>query len=262
MTSEADALPTRVGLAEHGENRFRGLAVGAEMAGRTSSWSTLALAVGHATLRQEVAELLDDMLACSLAADPRIWPLKVTRLISSFGRVAPAMAAGILSTGGGFMGWGTYAPAARFLERYAAEQDGSTVLAETLEKYRHVPGFGVAFRAKDERAVAFRSCVASRGFDRGRYWRTLGRAEEELRSRNVQVNIAGVSAAILLDLEFSPEQIDALGPILLLPNYLANAVEGAAQAPAILRTLPADCIDDRTPVPRLSPRAQKAKSPR
>ena len=256
------ALPTRVGRAEHTENQFRGRAVNAQLAGLTSGWSALSLSVGHHELSDDEAAILDDMVVCSLAADPHIWPLKVARLVSSFGRIAPALAAGMLSTAGGFMGWGTYCAAARFIQRYSAEVDGSSVIEESRQEYKHIPGFGVAFRREDERAVAFRTCVETRGFHHGRYWLALCSAEGRLAERGLPVNIAGVSAAVLLDLGFTPNQIDALGPVLLLPNYLANAVEGAAQAPAILRTLPSECIEDRTPPPRLSPRAQQRKSPR
>lgn len=72
------------------------------------------------------------------------------------------------------------------------------------------------------------------------------------------MNIAAATAAVFLDVGFSPSQIGSLGPVLLLPNYLANAVEGAEQAPLILQRLPTEAIDDQTPSPRLSPRARAA----
>lgn len=255
MRSPKPTLKTSVGRAEEGENHFRGRRVGEELAGRATQWSAVALAVGHRELDAKQAALLDDLVVCSLAADPHIWPLKVTRIVSAFGRPVPAVVAGMLSTAGGFMGWGTYAPAARLLVRLGEARDIRASVLEELEERSHLPGFGVAFRAEDERAVAFRSCAHQRGATKGRYWTVLEVAEEVMRSRGAPANIAAVTAAALLDLGFDPTQIHAIGPLLLLPNYLANAVEGAAQAPELLRRLPADTIDDRTPAPRKSPRA-------
>lgn len=258
--SDAYRLSTSVGRADRGENQFRGFAVGAQLAGRLQHWSALSLAVGHRVLSERECEILGDIVVCSLAADPHIWPLKVTRLVSSFGNAVPALAAGMLSTAGGFMGWGTYAPASRFLRALVdtPASDREAYVDAEVARLRHIPGFGVAFRDQDERATALAKCVPPRGFESGRHWRALQTANEILGPRGVPMNIAAATAALLLDVGFSPSQIEALGPLLLLPNYLANAVEGAEQAPELLRRLPRDSIEDRTPPPRLSPRAQAA----
>ncbi|MGH1345484.1 MAG: hypothetical protein ACRBN8_28225 [Nannocystales bacterium] len=258
--TDGHELPTSVGRADRGENQFRGFAVGSQLAGKTEHWSALSLAVGHRCLSQRECEILGDVVVCSLAADPHIWPLKVTRLVSSFGNGVPALAAGMLSTAGGFMGWGTYAPAASFLQSLAAlplaERD--THLDAEVERLHHIPGFGVAFREQDERAVALAKCVRSRGYEDGEHWRTLIAADARLQPRGAPMNIAAATAAVFLDRGFSPAQLGALGPVLLLPNYLANAVEGAEQSPQMLQRLPSETIEDRTPAPRLSPRARAA----
>ena len=62
---------------------------------------------------------------------------------------------------------------------------------------------------------------------------------------------------MLLDLGFDVRQVSVMGHMLILPTIVANAVEGAAQAPAILRCLPDDAIDYNGPPPRLSERAQR-----
>lgn len=253
-------LPTSVGRADVGENQFRGFAVGAQLAGHARLWSALSLAVGHRALGDADCQLLADVVVCSLAADPHIWPLKVTRLVSSYGNAVPAMAAGMMSTAGGFMGWGTYAPAARFLRELAGipVHARNTYIDAQVTKRRHIPGFGVAFRSHDERASALADCVRKRGYGEGEHWQVLLAAHEILRDRRAPMNIAAATAAVFLDVGFSPSQIGALGPVLLLPNYLANAVEGAEQAPEILRRLPNSAIQDRTPSPRMSPRARLA----
>ncbi len=256
-------IPTRVGRAEQHDNRFRGHTV-SQMAGGHTTWSALSLAVGHRALDAREAALLDDIVVCSLAADPRIWPLKVVRLVAAYGRPVPAILAGVSSTAGGFMGWGTYAPAAQFLERVAQAPSQSAreaLVAAQREERRMIPGFGVAFRARDERAAALRGCLEAREYT-GAYWSTALLLEDILVPLGAPMNIAAASAAVLLDLGFAVEQIAALGPLLLLPNYLANAVEGAEQRPSILRTLPAAYIEDKTPPPRLSPRAAAKDDPK
>lgn len=249
-------LHTKVGKAEPTENQFRGFAVGADLAGRASNWSALSLAVGHPGLCEERSALLDDLVVCSLAADPHIWPLKVARLLSSYGHVLPGVAAGILCTDGGFVGWAPYAAAATVLSSFADADDFDGALEESLQRSQRLPGFGVAFREQDERVVAFRRCVAQRGLDQERYWQTFERLDDRLRRRGAPANIGSASAAALLDAGFTPSQIGVFGVLLLFPNYVANAVEGADQAPRLLRTLPAEAIEDRTPPARMSPRAQ------
>ncbi len=253
---EPPTLKTSVSRAEHGENQFRGYAVGRELAGRVSHWFAVALAVGHRGLDDVGVGLFDDIAVCTLSADPHIWPLKVTRLATCYGALVPGLAAGMLSTSGGIIGWGTYEPAARMLVRLAEADDIRPALDAERRDTRHLPGFGVAFRDEDERAVMLKRCVRRRNMDRGRYWQTMLRADEYLRSLRAPVNIGGATTAILLDLGFTPEQMQPIILSMLVPNYLANAVEGAAQAPAILRQLPAHTIEDRTPPPRKSPRAR------
>ncbi len=93
--------------------------------------------------------------------------------------------------------------------------------------------------------------------DGGRFWTLLQEVDALLRPRGAPMNIAAASAAVFLDLGFTPAQLEALGPYLLFPNYLANALEDATQAPSLLRRLPADNLEDRTPPPRRSPRASE-----
>ncbi len=255
------ALRTRVAQARWGDNRFWGYSVLAELAGTTTQWSAISLAVGHRRLTDREARLLDDVIVCSLAADPRIWPLKVVRLLSAYGNVAPGLVAGVLCTEGGFMGWRAYAPAATFLQTIARDAPSSDARIAMLDALRargdYAPGFGVAFRRADERATALARCVRSREMDGGRFWTLLQEVDALLRPRGAPMNIAAASAAVFLDLGFTPAQLEALGPYLLFPNYLANALEGATQAPSLLRRLPADNLEDRTPPPRRSPRASE-----
>lgn len=252
-------LPTRVAAARWGDNLYCGHSVRDDLAGKISAWSAVSLAVGHRLLEREEESLLDDFVVCALAADPRIWPLKVARLLSSYGNFPVALVASMYCTEGGPIGWHMNAEAGQLLADLVS-LDGEANRREHVRRVfverKFVPGFGVGHREEDERAVALKGCVTRRGFADRRHWKVMLQVDEELRALNRPVNISGVSAAMMLDLGFSPTQLYAFGPSAAYPNYLANAVEGAAQAPEILRRLPASAIEDRTPASRKSPRAQ------
>lgn len=255
MIGRLGPLPTNVGAARWGDNRFRGYSVNDDLEGRTTTWDALSLSVDHRCLTRDEVAILDDFVTCNLVADPRIWPLKVTRLVSSYGNASIGILAGIYSTEGGRVGWSAFADAAAFLQRLLREGDWSSRVTAALERGEIVPGFGVVSRGEDERAVGLKRCVERRGRSDFPAWTCARLVDEQLRPRGKPMNIAAGGAAILLDVGFNPEQIRSLGPAVLYPNYLANAVEGAAQAPEILRRLPDSAIDDRTPAPRKSPRA-------
>ncbi len=250
-------LATRVGAAVWGDNLFRGRSVGQELAGKVSQWELLALAVGHESLAAADAPLLDDLITCCVAPDPRIWPLKIVRLLSAFGHVTAGTIAGSYSTEGSPFGWRSCSCSASFLLTMEdARRRGDLKRALAAPRVDPYPGYGVPFRNEDERVTALRECVRRRGRPGDVYWRLAHEVEGH---PNVPpLNIGGASGALLLDRGFSPEQILGLGPILAHPNYLANAMEGAAQAPAVLRRLPEGSIDDQTAPHRRSPRAMEA----
>lgn len=250
-------IPTRVGAARFGDNVFMGRSVKEHLAGRVSQWELLALAVGHDALDPDDAPLLDDMVVCCIAADPRIWPLKIVRLLAAFGHTTAATLAGTYCTEGSPFGWRACGLAAELLlqlDALAQTQPFESAVDLLRDGRPVVPGFGVPVRSADERVVALRTCVTKRARPATTYWDLAHRLEAYLGER-VPLNIGGACGALLLDRGFTPPQIFALGPIFAAPNYLANAYEGAARADAVLQRLPSEALDDRTPAPRKSPRA-------
>lgn len=250
-------LRTRVAAARWDDNEYCGNSVRRDLAGSAVAWDAIALAVGHRRLTGEEAAVLDDIVVCALAADPRIWPLKIVRLLSAYGHVTTGTLAGMYCTEAAEIGWRAYFIAGRFLEAIAQFDDESREeeLLNRLARKELLPGYGVAHRRHDERATALESCLEKRERTSGTYWQLAMQIDELLEPRKIRINMGAAGAAALMDLGFSVQQLLALGPYLVFPNYLANAVEGAAQAPELLRRLPADTIDDRTPAPRKSPRA-------
>jgi hypothetical protein len=252
-------LPTRVGRAERGDNRFRGRSVADELAGKVAMAGLFALAVGR-ELSAEHAAVLDDLAGCCLAADPRIWPLKIVRVAASHGDPEVGLCAAILS-GPGRHGPSIVAAAAELLLAVGDEVAGGSTPRDAIARRlasatARLPGFGVISRTADERVVAVAACLRRRGREGGRMWSLLEQMDEATFDlRNTRVNIAGALAAALLDLGLAPREIRMVMHAVLLPNFLANAAEGAEQAPEVLQRMPEEAVRYVGPPPRQSPRA-------
>ncbi|MEX1366585.1 MAG: hypothetical protein AB1Z98_25900 [Nannocystaceae bacterium] len=267
MTTDPDApraLVTRVGRAIDGDNLYCGYSVRDQLAGRDGLWSTLSLAVGGPRLSDDDTRLLDDLTACCLAADPRIWPLKAARLAAGYGSTIGGMVVGMLVADGDRVG-------PKFIEKTAAllleldarlpadasEADVAAMLDEWVATGRRLFGFGVPFRERDERVAAVRQCVTARGRHSGRYWRLMETMGEHLAARyRLPPNICAAACAVLLDLGMSPHQTFAIQWALALPSIWANADEGAQQREPSLQTLPPDQVRYVGAPPRRSPRAR------
>lgn len=263
MSDEIPRLVTRVGQALWGDNRFRGHGVADDLVGSSDLWSLVALAVGHRRFTAPECALLDDLATCGCAADPRIWPLKAVRLASSWGRFTPGLCAGLFATDGAHGPGSVRATAESLLEIAAELGDGddavlAAIVARRLDDpERRFHGFGVAARHDDERAVTFKRALAARGFAAGPSWALFWRIEAATqRLRGLSANFGGTMAAILLDLGLRTDQIPALVLTVLYPSLVANAHEGAAQAPEVLRRLPGTAIRYVGSSPRKSPRAR------
>jgi hypothetical protein len=244
------------GWDEHayfGEKLFEGLA------GSTSYSALLGFALNGRRISASDAAALDDAAATLALGDPRIWPLKLTRLGSAYGRVIPGIVVGNLCFDGNAVGPLPFGPAAALLlEIEALETDSEKVDALTarIARDRRLPGFGVPFRDYDERVVALTACMKKRGRDQLPHWKAAEKTWTLLReARNIPPNIGSATAAVLLDCGFSPDQIGPLGFALMQSVMLANSYEGAQQAPEVLRRLPDDTIDYVGHAPRISPRA-------
>jgi hypothetical protein len=259
-----DPLPTRVSRAEWGDNRFRGRSVLADVSVHDEFWSVASLALGGPRLRPEEARVLDAATAASLAADPRIWPLKIARLVSAYGGAGAAYGAAQTWLERGIVGPFAARDAAGMLVALATElgeapsfDEVFATLEARLARGERLPGFGTPLRSVDERVVAFLARLEAFGRADGRHVRLarhLDRASVAL--RQLHVNIAGMFAAACLDLGFTPAQIGWLCTLTLSVNFLANVVEGAEQAPEVLRRLPDEAVRYVGKAPRPSPRAR------
>lgn len=251
------------------EHRYFGHQVFEELTGNESLAGLMALSVVGRRLPPALAGVLDDAAAALTLADPRIWPLKLTRVVASYGSMIPALCAGMLMEDEARIGPWAFLEAAKVLVRLRRELDGSLDPARVraaveahLAEHRFVWGFGTPFRAKDERLVAFRRCIERRGRDALPHWRLMDAVAEVVRElRHTEPNIGVALAATLLDMELAPEQIGALVVALMQHMFFAHAVEGAEPSRAALRELPETYVTYRGREARVSPRAALERAP-
>jgi hypothetical protein len=242
-------IKTRVAHAAGSDNAFRGFSVNGELAGNDGWTSALSLAFGGPRLEPSNAGIIEDLAVCSLAADPRIWPLKMARLVASYGVTLPAMAVGHLALEGAIVGAEPTGAAAEILAQWTAKL-GENPTREELEAHvddvlssGRVPGFGVAFRGHDERVEGIKQCLSKRSFTPGRHWRLVTQLEEVMIARTkVRLNLAMASAAVLLDLGYDPKQIRMWMSAFLDVCFYANVVEAADLKSPELLAVPNEVI--------------------
>jgi hypothetical protein len=255
-----DRLPTHVAHAERGVNRFFGFPV-PDLLGAETMTGLVALSVGARRLGPAERAVLDDIAVAMTLADPRIWPLKMARLVASYGGCLPGVAAGLLALQDARIGHFTVGAAAKLLITLCEEAPDLTTdammgpLDRRLRAGERLTGFGVPFRPYDERLVLVRRRIQEHGRDQMRYWRTMEAAIGAVRElRRLEPNVGIALAAACLDLGLTPHQISIVCVAVCQTEFLSNAFEGAEQRHAVLRRLPDDAIEYAGEAPRVSPR--------
>jgi hypothetical protein len=251
------------------EHCYFGQRVFGELASRESLTGLTALSVLGRRFSAEQCAVLDDAAVCLTLADPRIWPLKLTRVIAAHGGMTAGAAAGLLILEDARIGPWTCAKAAELLVEFHLQLVGTafdgeavgTVVRAYLDKHQFVWGFGTPFRKRDERLVAFWSCLERRGRRRLPFMRTLDAiAAVVVPARQTEPNMGMAIAAAFLDLGVDVHEVGPLSTALMQHMLFAHAVEGARQAPPTLQRLPDRCIDYIGREARESPRARAAGS--
>lgn len=254
-------IRTGVGRAGAGDYEQFGVSVYRDLVGKTSYLGVIAFALTGRKLTRAEEETLDDLASSSHVTEPRVWPIKLTWIAGSLGRSVPAYLCGALALDSDMVGGRVAEDAAKMLvaldAAVTAAGGGDDAVLEFVTANRHLYGFGVPFRKYDERLTAFRAALERRGTQPGRFWQLAERFWRIARdSRRVEVNIIGATAALCLDLGFTPAQVAPMAVMLLTPTFLANAAEAAAQSPEVMRVLPDECVRYVGPPPRQSPRAR------
>lgn len=264
--SERLLLGTRVAHAYYDDHEFCGKRLYGELVGRERFVGLIARAIDQRLELDEVAlSVLDDLAVITTVADPRIWPLKIIRVVSSYGAIYPAWAVANLCLEGARIGPDACGRAGASLVALRSELEAldDTAFAEALD--RRFPamlppvGFGVPFRDEDERVTAVHASLVAHGRDRLPWWSFFQRvAKVLLARRRFAANIGSAFSSAVLDLGFGAEAIGPLATALVQAAFLANAVEGAAQAPRVLQKLPLEHVAYEGVPARVSPRASAA----
>ncbi|MBI2377901.1 MAG: hypothetical protein HYV07_28115 [Deltaproteobacteria bacterium] len=256
--TQRPVIETRVAKAGFDEHWFCGHRVFAELAGNESGSGMLGLAVLGRRLTEDERGMIDDLAVVITMADPRIWPLKIPRLVASFGRPAVGLAAANLYQDDAIIGPPVVEGAARLvLEVARVDEAGRLARSEALiESGLRLDGFGVPLRATDERLDALTARVRLRrraGLSHFKALEVLASAVRRL--RRLEPNIAAGAAALLLDIGFTPKQAAIMTLTTVQACFWANALEGAGQRHEALLELPREHVEYSGPPPRRSPRA-------
>jgi len=257
MTVDVEVL-TRVARARWDDHRLRGWGALTELAGNETYMGVTALAASGRRLTSDERAVLDDLaVILSGAADPRIWPLKITRLVGAYGGTIAGFVAGQLCTECNAIGPWVTGPSAEML---IAVRDGCAGAAGeqfavrargVLARYDRLPGFGVAFRPQDERLLALRRQLEKVGRTSMPWWTLLERVSEIVRAdRRLEPNVAAACAATLLDMGFSARQAQVITNFANQNTFVANAIEAAEQASPVMRRLPVESVRYVGPPPR------------
>jgi hypothetical protein len=258
-------LVTRVAHAGTTDHKYFGHSVLDGLLGEETLTGLVAMAVVGRRPTGEEKEVLDAMAVSLSAADPRIWPLKVSRIVASYGEMLAGYAAGQLAMLGTNISPRLITGAAAHLSRLrGALADGGRptddVVREHIARTGILAGYGVPMRAQDERFLALRGFLERRRRADLPHWK----AQEALSTimwseHGLRPNICIGCPAALLDLGYDPPQCGAMSTFLLEHDHAANAVEAARMTAPEMVKLPEACVRYVGAVPRRSPRARVAR---
>lgn len=277
--STEKAIATHVAHAGYDEHIFMGQQVFAELLEKADLNRLINLAVVGPDLDATQLDMLSRVSVILTVADPRIWPLKVTRLAASYGN-------GLAGMGGAMLVMDNLFASTWHICRQVAEQlvalktelekdqrsinkiDDSELFArinssvsQSINKGNLILGFGVPARAQDERTAVLKQQVEQQAMHKNQHWRLFLALEQSVRQTlNLPANIATAWSALALDLGFLPNQIGPLSIGLGVHVFLANAVEAQNQQEPRMQHLGLENIDYQGPLPRQSPRSQQRAS--
>jgi hypothetical protein len=261
-------IRTRVARHIVGDNLYFGHSTIGDLLGEETSTGLMAMAATGRRPSVQERVVLDAIAVIITSADPRIWPLKLARLVASYGGTLAGFAAGQLAMEGKSIGPWTAGAAAEELvalrdligERLGDDNAIHEAVSAHVEKRPRMVGYGVPFRARDERMEALRAHVLEMERNGLLFWKlqealSLGMMRKWQAAPNAAIGVA----AVLLDLGYTPLQASATTTFLNQNVFAANAFEAAQQREPLMQRLPDECVDYVGPPPRMSPRAAVSK---
>lgn len=255
-------LQTQVARVSPHELHFRGRSV-SELFGSTL-WELLLDSLGAVRPSATQQQVLDALATCALAADPRLWPLKLAQLAACHGSVSAGLSASYLACEHSPMSYWAAERAALFLRRLHDELGSTgvppeTILGRALQE-RSPPGFGVYKRALDARVQLLREWLPKLHHRPGPMERLLTRVEPLVWEQHAtRLHYNGLLAATLSDFGLQPAQVGVVaGFVSALPCVLPNAFESSQRGPNCLRQVPNDSVVYSGRAPRTSNRSRAA----
>lgn len=263
----------RAGHIGDRDNRFCGHGVFTELHAATRDPFELVLLALGLRIADVDVEVVRCMALALCSPDARVWPLKLARTLAAYGNPIAGCFGAQLASDSERMGPGTAAGAAASL-RWLAEElaaagltvdaDAAAVdaeLAAAVERHRasrgRIMGFGVPFRAEDERLIALRQMLAGHPATRRPTWRLFERLATVMRARDgLAPNIVIALAALLVDLGLAPHRAGMLVGMIMAPNFCAHALDAADHDGGLLIELPPEVLAYQGTAPRRSPAAQ------
>jgi len=254
---------TRIGHIGFGDHRFRGYSVLNELIDSTDGLALTWLGISGRSLLSEERDIIRLMTLAATAADARVWPVKITRLLSAYGNAYAGFLGGQLATPSERIGAGSLERTAHTLKEFmdAIEDKGGEIDATTitplllkyLEKNPILNGFGVPFRDVDERLVALMKRISGHPAEKKPFWRLAAVLMTLMRElKKVEPNVGIAMGALLLDLGIPPEKAAIVCSILMMsPLFAAHALEASQPEYNHWRALSADQIN-YTGTPRRS----------
>jgi hypothetical protein len=213
------------------DHELRGRLVFKGLAQQKSFIQVAALAIAGVDLSDSDAELLDEIGVIAQLADPRIWPLTVSRRIAVNGGAAgDALIAGLAALTTEQM---TGLPAAgfiRFLDRVEGlvERGGTvdSVVDGVLARGERIAGVGrPVLLGIDERVPPMLDAIQRHqraGGSSMRLMREVGSALE--RAKGLRVNSGGVYGALVRDLSFSADAAATFALLYFVVPLLTHSV--------------------------------------
>jgi hypothetical protein len=255
----------RAGHIGYHDNRFCGHGVFGDLHASVRDPIDLMLLAFGVRVADHDLEVVRCMALALCSPDARVWPLKLTRTLSSYGSPIAGFFGAQLANGSERMGPGTASGAAASLAWLAAQvgdappaDDGDAALADAVGRHLvergRIMGFGVPFRAEDERLLALRRMLAGHPATRRPAWRMFERLERVMRAREgLPPNIVIALAALLVDLGLAPHRAGMFFGMIMAPTFAAHALEAADHDGPLLQELPADALEYRGAGARRSP---------
>jgi hypothetical protein len=256
----------RAGHIGTDDNRFCGAAVFGELAGAIASpVDLLARAFGLGELNADARELMRCMALCLTSPDARVWPLKLARTLASYGNPFAGFFGAQLVNASDRVGPGAATSAAAALAWIRArvgEAPTTAMIEEAVAAHcatrGRIAGFGVPFRAEDERVLGLRRLLIDHPATRRPAWRLHVQIAAAMRARDgLEPNIVFPLVALLLDLGLAPHRAGMFLSLIMAHTFAAHALEAADTDGPYLRELPGAVIEDRSTAPRRTPMAAR-----